>query len=66
VLTSGTNVKLRVGQAGEKDIGLPGQSKSSIEHLEHPSITELLEKKSPLGEDIYRTIENYSTSQDGA
>jgi hypothetical protein len=66
VLASGTNVKLRVGQAGGKDIGLPGQSKSSIEHLEHPSITKLYGEGKPLGEDIYRTTENFSTSHDGA
>jgi hypothetical protein len=51
---------------GEKDIGLPGQSKSSIEHLEHPSITELHGERSPLGEDIYTTTKNFSTSHDGA
>ena len=42
------NVKLRVRQAGGKGIELRGQAKALIEHLEHPSITELLRKGRPL------------------
>ena len=62
----GDNVELKWDRLGEKGSGLPGQSKSSIEHLNILQQRSFFEKEDPVGEDIYLTTENFSTSHDGA